>query len=55
MPRNRPCGSHGPGHLMHWTQQGLPFMTTDASKSTATGRVALHGCFPTSENRAEAK
>ena len=21
MPRNRSCGSYGPGHLMHWIQR----------------------------------
>jgi hypothetical protein len=51
---NRSCDSYGPGRLVVWIQ-GLPFTTTDTSKSKATGRAALHGCFPTSENRAEAK
>ena len=50
MPRNRSCGSYGPGHLMHWIQgkkshedgqpiikvKVVPFMTTDLSKSKVT-------------------
>jgi hypothetical protein len=51
---NRSCGSFGLGHLMVRIQ-GFAFTTTDASKLTATGRAALHGCFPTSKNRAEAR
>jgi hypothetical protein len=51
---NRSCGSYGPGHLMVRIQ-GLAFTTKDASKLTATGGAALHGCLPTRENRAEAK
>jgi hypothetical protein len=48
MPSNRSSGSFG------WIQ-GPPFMTTNASKSKATGRAAPHGSSATIKNRAAAK
>ena len=49
MPRNRSCGSYGPGHLMHWIQwkksheEGQPIIRVKIVAVHDDGRVEIEG------------
>jgi hypothetical protein len=49
MPRNRSCGSYGPGHLMHWIQgkksheDGQPVIKVKVVAVHDDGRVEIQG------------
>ena len=49
MPRNRSCGSYGPGHLMHWIQgkksheDGQPIIKVKVVAVHDDGRVEIEG------------
>jgi hypothetical protein len=49
MPRNRSCGSDGPGHLMHWIQgkkshkDGQPIIKVKVVAVHDDGRVEIEG------------
>jgi hypothetical protein len=49
MPRNRSCGSYGPGHLMHWIQgkksheDGQPIIKVKVVAVHADGHVEIEG------------
>ena len=49
MPRNRSCGSYGPGHLMHWIQgkksleHGQPIIRVKVVAVHDDGRVEIEG------------
>ena len=49
MPRNRSCGSYGPGHLMHWIQgkksheDGQPIIKVKVVAVHDDGRVEIQG------------
>ena len=49
MPRNRSCGSYGPGHLMHWIQgkksyeDGQPIIKVKVTAVHDDGRADIEG------------